>query len=173
MSQNIESPINHLFKIWLDRDHAYQTAATSYGIYGLIYLAGAIAQLTPGRQITFFGFVPWWFFYLGGVLLVLLLPVLIWRRPQLPRGQLIRMWYTRILAFGPAVKALSLLWKQSRLITAGQSSDLYNWFFCAIAIVASLFLFRAGWGSQERNAKMLDAQRNAEMSDHAQKKTSS
>jgi len=152
MPQNIEIPANHLFKMWLDRDHAYQTAAASYSIYGLIYLAGAIAQLTPERQINFFGFVPWWLFYLGGVFLILLLPVLIWRRPQSLRGQLTRMWFIRILAFGPAVKALSLLWKQSRLITAGQSSDLYNWFFCAIAIVASLFLFRAGWGPQERNA---------------------
>ena len=81
----------------------YRRAAVAYAAYGCVYLAGAVIQLTPERQRDFFGFVPWWVFYVAGAALVAGLPVLIWRR---------RMWFTRILAFFPVIKAVTLLIQQ-------------------------------------------------------------
>jgi ABC-type Na+ efflux pump permease subunit len=118
----------------------YQRAAVAYLVYGLVYLLGAVLQLTPDRQRDFFGFVPWWVFYLAGVLVICTLPVFIWRQHK---------WFTRVLCFFPAIKALSLCVKQGRLLGAGEPSDIYNWFFAVVALVAAGLLFRAGWGTQK------------------------
>ena len=111
-----------------------------YLIYGMVYLLGAILQITPERMGVFFGFVPWWAFYLLGALAVVLLPLLVWYRFK---------WFTRILAFGPAVKSVSLVWKQHRLYATGETPLFYNWFFLLVALWTALHLFRAGWGRQE------------------------
>ncbi len=110
-----------------------------YLIYGIVYLFGAILQITPERMGVYFGFVPWWAFYLLGAVAVVLLPLLVWYRFK---------WFTRILGFGPAVKALSLILKQLRLHDAGETPFIYNWFFLVVAFWAALHLFRAGWGRQ-------------------------
>lgn len=117
----------------------YRRAAVAYGVYGIAYLVGAILQLTLDRQRDFFGFVPWWAFYVAGAALVLMLPVLIWRRYR---------WLSRILSFLVAIKALTLCIKQGRLMGAGEAPVPYNWFFIVVAIVAAGLLFRAGWGRQ-------------------------
>ena len=117
----------------------FKAAAILYALYGLVYLGGAVAALTPERQRDFFGFVPWWVFYLVGLALVLALPVLVWKQ---------WVWFTRILAFGPAGKALTLIWKQGRLAQAGEDTSLYNWFFAGVAILAALALGTVGWSTK-------------------------
>jgi hypothetical protein len=116
----------------------YRVAAVAYFAYGLVYLGGAILALTPKRMGTFFGFVPWWAFYVVGACLVVALPLLVWRRHK---------WFTRIIALGPAGKALSLCW---RLGADGATTRLYDWFFIAVAIATAVLLFRAGFGSDEK-----------------------
>jgi len=117
----------------------YRRAAGGYVLYGLVYMFGAIQQLTPERQHDFFGFVPWWVFYLAGAVLILWFPVLIWKR---------HMWFTRVLAVFPAIKALTLLVKQGRLMGQGEAAVSYNWFFALVAMGAAVLLYRAGWGPQ-------------------------
>ena len=118
---------------------AYRRAALAYGVYGCVYLGGAVAALTPDRKTTFFGVVPWWAFYGVGALLLLALPVLIWRE---------YMWLTRILSLGPAGKALALLWQQGRLVAETGSPDLFRLFFAALAVAAACLLALAGFGPQ-------------------------
>ena len=43
-------------------------------------IVGAVVALTPERQVSWLGIVPWWAFYAVGLVLLLLLPVLIWRQ---------------------------------------------------------------------------------------------
>ncbi len=119
----------------------YRRAAAAYAAYGLVYLTGAVMQLTPDRQRDFFGFVPWWVFYLAGLLVVCTLPVLVWRRYR---------WLTRVLSVFPAIKAFTLLIKQGRLMGIGEPTVIFNWFFAAVALVAAVLLFRAGWGAQDQ-----------------------
>ncbi len=128
----------------------YHLAAGFYFFYGLCYLGGAIVALTPQRMGTFFGFVPWWAFYVAGGIMVVLLPLLVSRRYR---------WFTRIIAFGPAAKALTLCWRQGRLLGAAPAADVatdaanraslaYDWFFLIVAVIAAVLLFRAGWGDR-------------------------
>jgi len=140
MSQQTAISTRSFLQTTFAQRHRYQSAAVVYTIYGVVYLAGAIARLTPDRQTEFFGGVPWWVFYVAGGALVICLPIFIWKEFK---------WVTRILTFGPAGKALTLCWKQSRLMAAGETTDLYNWFFMAMAVVAAFFLFRAGWKKEE------------------------
>ena len=117
----------------------YRRAAVAYVAYGSVYMVGAIMHLSPDRQRDFFGFVPWWAFYVVGALLVAWLPVLIWQQ---------RMWFTRVLAIFPVIKSVTLLIKQGKLMGQGDPTVPYNWFFAVVAMVAGIFLFRAGWGPQ-------------------------
>ena len=114
----------------------YHLAAACYFAYGLIYLGGAIVALTPQRRVTFFGFFPWWGFYLAGSLMLLLLPLLVWRRKR---------WLTRLLAFGPAGKALTLCWRQGR-----EGLVVHDLLFLVAAVLAAVLLFRAGWADRGR-----------------------
>lgn len=123
-----------------DRGDPYRRAAVMYFIYGVVYLLGAILQITPERMGDFFGFVPWWAFYLLGALSVVFIPVLVWYRLK---------WFTRVLAFGPAIKMISLVLKQYRLFIAGETPLFYNWLFIFVAFLATVHLFQAGWGRQE------------------------
>ncbi len=118
---------------------AYRRAALAYGVYGCVYLGGAVAALTPDRKTTFFGVVPWWVFYVVGALLLLALPVLIWRE---------LMWLTRILALGPAGKALTLLWQQGRQVADTGEADLFRLFFAVLAVTTACLLALAGFGPQ-------------------------
>jgi hypothetical protein len=108
-----------------------------YFIYGMVYLLGAVLQITPERMGVFFGFVPWWAFYLLGTLTVFSLPFLVWYRLK---------WFTRVLAFGPAIKSISLVLKQYRFFIAGETPLFYNWLFIFVALLAATHLFQAGWG---------------------------
>jgi hypothetical protein len=117
----------------------YRRAAVGYVIYGLVYLGGAVIELSPERQRDFFGFVPWWVFYIAGLGLVLTIPVVVWQR---------RMWFTRVLSVFPVIKALSLLLGLGKLLGEGEPTSLYRWFFSAVAMVAGVLLARAGWGTQ-------------------------
>ena len=105
-----------------------------YLLYGVVYLAGAIARLSPERQVSING-IPWWVFYALGVLVLIAFPILIWRGYK---------WFTRILLLGPALKAVTLISRELRM----ESIDLYNCLFAATAIAASLAMARASWGSQ-------------------------
>ncbi len=117
----------------------YRRAAVAYAVYGTIYFGGACASLSEDRRGIYFGFVPWWVFYAAGALLLLILPVLVWKR---------RKWFTRILCLGPASKALVLCWRMAQPVEAGSPPLLFNLFFAGAAIVATLALFAAGWGPQ-------------------------
>ena len=119
---------------------AYQRAAIAYALYGTLYLGGAVAALDQERRSTFFGFVPWWAFYVVGALLLAVVPVLVWRRYK---------WFTRILCFGPAVKALVLFWRTGQDLQAGEGLDLFQVVFAFTAMAAASLLALAGWGSQE------------------------
>ncbi len=124
------------------RRDPYRLAAVCYFLYGVVYLVGACIWLTPERMVTFFGFVPWWAFYVAGGLMVLALPLLVWRRFK---------WLTRVIALGPAGKALALCWRQGRGpsdLSRDPASFVYDWFFLGVAILAAVLLFRAGWGNQ-------------------------
>ena len=103
----------------------YRRAAVAYFVYGVVYLVGAVIALSPDRQRDFFGFVPWWAFYIAGLALIITLPVLVWQR---------RMWFTRVLSIFPVIKALSLLIKQGKLMGQGEPSLTYNWFFALVAL---------------------------------------
>src|SRR5262249_14009903 len=139
------------------RSDAYRQAALWYFLYGVVYLVGAVLALTPRRMVPFWG-IPWWAFYVVGALLVVTLPVLVWRGYK---GS------TRIRHRGPTAKALSVCWRQGRLMSgavvagdaatdaANRASFVYNWFFLLVAVVAAIMLLRAGWGRepQQRRAR--------------------
>ena len=122
---------------------AYHLAAVAYALYGVVYFVGAVVALTPERQVSWLGIVPWWAFYAVGLVLLLLLPVLIWRQWQ---------WLCRILALGPASKALVLFWRQGRLLANGEPPGLFNWLFAVVAIAAALLLARASWPAKTPEA---------------------
>ncbi len=105
------------------------------GIYGIVYFVGAIYELTPDRKVTHWGFVPWWVFYAAGLAVLMTFPVFVWRHVR---------WLALTLCFFTAVKALWLFYLQGRRLQAGDPTNLYNWFFAAVAITASLLLLRAG-----------------------------
>jgi hypothetical protein len=118
----------------VDKD-PYRLAAVGYAAYGLVYLLGAVLELTPERMRSFGG-VPWWVFYVVGAALLGLMPILVWKHFT---------WLTRLLALGPAGKALSLSWLQSRHAVLGEPTRPYDWFFIVVAIVAATLLARAGF----------------------------
>ncbi len=109
-------------------------AAIAYAIYGIVYLVAAIIELTPDRKVTRHG-IPWWFWYLTGVALILTLPVLIdrgWRK------------VTLVLAVLTGGRALYLIVRQARHLSAGESAAVHNWFLIAVAMVTCVLLLRAG-----------------------------
>jgi|APSaa5957512493_1039668.scaffolds.fasta_scaffold215382_1 hypothetical protein len=114
----------------------YHRAALAYATYGLVYLFGAWLQLTPDRQHDFHG-VPWWFFFVVGAALIAVVPALIWRGYRR---------FTRIMSVFPAIKAMTLLFKQGKAMGADGPVSLYNWFFIAVALCASVVMFKAGMG---------------------------
>jgi len=113
----------------------FASASLAYFVYGCVYLLGAALQMTPERQHDFYG-VPWWGFFVVGALLLIGLPVLIWQG---------RRRLTQVLSIFPALKALTLVAKQGKLMGAGEPTLAYNWFFAAVALSASVLLFRAGF----------------------------
>lgn len=113
----------------------YRMAAVAYGVYGTVYLVGAILELDPSRQVTHWGFVPWWAFYVAGALLLFTLPIFVWRGVR---------WLAFTLSFFCAVKAFWLSWLQGRAVQQGDETTLYNWLFAAVAAVAAGLLLRAG-----------------------------
>ena len=125
----------------------YRRAAFGYAAYGVVYLFGAWLQLTPDRQHDFYG-VPWWAFFVIGIALILSVPVIIWRENRR---------FTQVISIFPAIKAMTLLLKQGKLMGAGEPTNLYNWFFAAVALTASVFMFRAGFGSQVQSSEKHDA----------------
>jgi hypothetical protein len=119
-----------------DDARRWRVAAGVYAAYGVVYLTGAVLNLTPERMTTFFGFVPWWAFYVAGLGLVVGLPVLVWKRYR---------WFTRILTLGPAIKALMLCWRQGRRLSAGEPLPVFDWVFMTVAMVAAGCLAWASW----------------------------
>ena len=114
----------------------FRAASLGYFAYGCVYLLGAALQMTPDRQHDFYG-VPWWGFFVGGALLLTGLPILVWQE---------RRRFTQVLSVFPALKALTLVAKQGKLMGAGEPTLAYNWFFAGVAVIASVLLFRAGFG---------------------------
>ena len=118
---------------------AYQRAAIAYLVYGCVYMGGAVAEILADetRQKSFFGgHVPWWAFYVVGALLIALMPVLVWKRYK---------WLTRILAFGPAGKAITLFWLMGKDLREGGGLDAYSLIFAFVAVGAACLLAYAGW----------------------------
>ena len=115
----------------------FHRAAVIYFIYGAIYFGGAMAQLTSDRKTVFFGFVPWWAFYVLGAIVVIGFPLLVWYRFK---------WFTRILAFGPLIKAGTLVARQLPAEIVSGSMNPFPWIFAAAAVWAAVHLFYAGWG---------------------------
>lgn len=113
---------------------AHAQAGVAYACYGLTYLGGAVAQLSPDRMQTFFGFVPWWAFYVTGAVLVAVLPVVVWHGFR---------WFTLVLALGPSAKALTLAWRQGARWRAGEDLPSFDWFFALMALTAVAFMLRA------------------------------
>jgi len=120
---------------------AYRRAAVAYTVYGSLYMGGALAALDEERKTTFFGFVPWWSFYLVGAIILAIVPVLVWRRSK---------WFTRILCLGPAGKALALFWRMGLDLQAGEGLSAFQALFALAAVVAASLLALAGWGPQEQ-----------------------
>jgi hypothetical protein len=96
-----------------------------------VYLGGAVAALSPERRVTHWGFMPWWAFYVLGASLIVVLPWAILR---------LRPWAARILALGPASKALVLCWR----IGEGKGGA-FAVAFLVVAVTAAVMLARAGW----------------------------
>jgi hypothetical protein len=118
--------------VWRD---PFKQAAMAYAAYGLVYFVAAIFELTPDRMRSFHG-VPWWSFYAIGLIFLAVLPYLVWHRYVL---------LTRLLALGPAGKALALCWRQSRRLAALESTPTYEWTFAVVAVGAAVLLWRAGF----------------------------
>ena len=104
-------------------------------------MGGAIAKLTSERKVDFFGTVPWWTFYLIGALALVGFPIMVWFRFK---------WFTRIIAFGPTVKAITLIGREGRSLMKGEPMNLFYWIFAVVAVWAAVHLFRAGWGRERR-----------------------
>ena len=113
----------------------------AYAVYGAVYLVGAIAELDPSRRVTFFGFVPWWAFYVAGGLLLFSLPPLVWRG-----------WrkVTFALAFFTGAKALWLSFLQGRRLSRGDPVRGYDLLFAVVAVVACALLQRAALRDSRR-----------------------
>jgi len=58
----------------------YKVASICYALYGFVYLCGAVIELSPDRMRPGFGFLPWWSFYLMGLVVLVTFPVIIWKR---------------------------------------------------------------------------------------------
>jgi len=112
----------------------YFLSGVSYFIYGGIYLAGALASLSPARQMSFHG-IPWWTFYIGGLLLVILVPFVIFKKNR---------WLTILIGLGPLSKCIWLVNKQ-----LNSEASLFQWLFLSAAGVCALLLFRAALIRQE------------------------
>jgi len=126
---------------------AYKKAAISYAIYGVVYMLGAVLELNEARMKVFWGFVPWWSFYVVGAALVLSMPFLIYRKIR---------WLTGVLAFGVAGKTLYLIYSQGRNVTRGDETDPYNWFFAVVALITTAFLlFAVRWPTKQEEAESL------------------
>jgi hypothetical protein len=126
-------PTDGTWHRWRD---PYLQAAAGYVGYGLVYLGGAIARLTPDRKVTFLGVVPWWALYVLGAALILVLPWVIVRW---------RPWPARILALGPMSKAFVLCWRLAR-----GSGGAFDVAFALVAVAASALLLRAGLSRRRR-----------------------
>ena len=118
----------------------YQRAALAYFAYGSVYLGAAVLQLTPDRKHDFM-VLPWWSFFVIGIGLAVGLPLLV--RKGLRR-------FTQVLSIFPAIKAMTVLLKQGKLLGAGEPTNIPNWFLIVAALVASAALFRAGFGPEQR-----------------------
>ena len=118
----------------LSEDKKQNRAAIAYFLYGVVYLIGAILELDPSRKITFWGFVPWWSFYVVGALIIMSLPYFIMRGVR---------WLTWVLAFFVTGKAVWLLWIQARNFHTGIGLDAYNIFFSLVAATAATLLWHA------------------------------
>jgi len=125
------------------RKDAFAQAAVAYAVYGVFYLSGALAGMTPERRTPLWGVVPWWAFFVAGGALVLLLPWLI------ARGT---WWLALGLSPLVAAKALVLVWRQGRSVAAGVEPGVFPWVFACVAGITSLLLFRAGWLGRPRRA---------------------
>jgi hypothetical protein len=123
--------------------NAYRRSAIAYAVYGALYMGGAVAALDAERKATFFGFVPWWAFYVAGALVLAVLPVLVWRQFK---------WVARLLCLGPAVKALVLFWRMGLSLQAGEGLSGFQLLFALAAVVAASLLALAGWGPQIEEA---------------------
>ena len=91
-------------------------------------------MVDPSRKVVHWGVVPWWVFYVVGGAFVALLPYYLWRGVR---------WLAGVLSALVAIKALTLFWFQGRRLSSGEPTDIYNWVFAAVAVVASSMLLRA------------------------------
>ena len=113
---------------------APKMAAIAYFIYGTVYLIGALLELDPSRRIVFWGFVPWWAFYVAGAALIATIPIFIMKGVR---------WLTWFLTFAVSGKCLWLVWIQGRRLSEGTPPDFYNIFFAAVAGITAILLLRA------------------------------
>lgn len=104
-------------------------AAAGYFVYGVVYLSGAIRELDDSRRKNFFGdLIPWWVFYVAGVIFLFIFPVLVAKGYR---------WIAALLAIFTAGKALYLFYR------LGGAFDPFNLFFALIAAAATILLARA------------------------------
>jgi hypothetical protein len=125
-----------------NRTPSRSRAALGYFFYGVVYLVGAMMELDPSRKIIFWGFVPWWSFYIAGALVMVTIPIFV------ARGVI---WLTWIIAFFVAGKAGWLVWMQGRSFQQNASVDSYNTFFALVAGVAAMLLFHAALEGRRRS----------------------
>jgi hypothetical protein len=116
-------------------------AALTYIVYGVVYMVGAILELDASRQITHWGFVPWWAFYVMGAAFLVVLPIFIWKDVR---------WLLWILMVSTAGKALWLCYLQGRRWSTGNATPLYDWLFALVAMSTSLMLLRAALARRNR-----------------------
>ncbi len=132
---------------------AYRDAAVGYFLYGLIYLIGAVYLAYVGASERAMGPNSFWWFLLGGGMVVVL-PILIWKQFK---------WLTRALAVLVFVRVVGLFrmivrseWDAVPLPWGAEMSEGYGAvFFFGVSMAACVMLARAGWHEwiQRRRAR--------------------
>ncbi len=113
----------------------FRYAAIAYAVYGIVYMVGGVLELTPERRVTFWGFMPWWAFYVAGALILFTLPIFVWQGVR---------WLALTLCFFTAFKALWMVGIQGRRLATGDPTDLFDWVFSTVAAIAAGLLLNAG-----------------------------
>lgn len=125
------------------REEKFRHAAIAYGIYGLLYLVGAIYLAGTGGSPRALQSGAWVWFAIGG-LIVFLFPYLLWRGFTWFARLLVflmayRAWELLKLAVAPRTEAVALPWGGSLPMAYGAAA------FFLVTIATAALVARAAW----------------------------